>query len=295
MLIEDVHWIDPTSLELIGRLIERVQHFAGVSGRDVPAGISGALGLAARTSPTLPLNRFGRSQAVSMVDRIMSGKTLPTEVLNQIVAKTDGVPLFVEELTKSVLESGLLREEDDAYVLAAALTPLAIPVDLARFADGAARSAVADQGNRADRRRDRTRVLAYAAGSGLADQGTDVAGCLHQLIEAELIYQRGVPPTVSYIFKHALVQDTAYISLLRGRRQRIHADIAQTSQATRSAGEEAAPAIIAHHYHRSGPCRTGRVALAGSRRTGAVAIGLDGSGAARQRRPRLDPAHRGRH
>src|SRR6202040_4488016 len=78
----------------------------------------------------LSLNRFRRSQAVTMIDRITSGKALPAEVLDQIIAKTDGVPLFVEELTKSVLESGLLREENGAYVLASALAPLAIPATL---------------------------------------------------------------------------------------------------------------------------------------------------------------------
>ena len=79
---------------------------------------------------SLSLNRFGRRQAVTMIDRVTGGKTLPAEVLEQIVAKTDGVPLFVEELTRTVLESGLLRDEGGSYVLAAALTPLAIPATL---------------------------------------------------------------------------------------------------------------------------------------------------------------------
>jgi predicted ATPase len=129
MLIEDVHWIDPTSHELFGRLIERVQHLPALVVAtfrpEFPTPWDGREHVTA-----LPLNRFGRSQAVAMIDQILSGKPLPAEVLNQIVAKTDGVPLFVEELTKSVLESGLLREENGAYVLAATLTPLAIPSTL---------------------------------------------------------------------------------------------------------------------------------------------------------------------
>ena len=110
-------------------------------------------------SPSLSLNRFGRRQALAMIDRVAGGKALPAEVLEQIVAKTDGVPLFVEELTKTVLESGLLREENGAYVLASRADPACDPLDPAGFADGAARSPRAGQGDRADRRGDRTRVL----------------------------------------------------------------------------------------------------------------------------------------
>ena len=129
MLIEDAHWIDPTSLDLLGRIVERVQHLAVlyvVTARPE----FGAPWVDRPHITALSLSRFERSQAVTMIDRIMSRKALPAEVLDQIIAKTDGVPLFVEELTKSVLESGLLREENGAYVLASALTPLAIPSTL---------------------------------------------------------------------------------------------------------------------------------------------------------------------
>jgi len=129
MLVEDAHWIDPTSLDLLGRIVDRVQHLAVLyvvtSRTEFTAPWVGRPHVTA-----LSLNRFERSQAVTMIDRIMSSKALPAEVLDQIIAKTDGVPLFVEELTKSVLESGLLREENGAYVLASALTPLAIPSTL---------------------------------------------------------------------------------------------------------------------------------------------------------------------
>ncbi len=250
MLIEDVHWIDPTSHELFGRLIERVQHLpALVVATFRPEFAAPWVGRAHVTA--LPLNRFGRGQAVAMIGQIVSGKPLPAEVLNQIVAKTDGVPLFVEELTKSVLESGLLREENGAYVLAAALTPLAIPSTLhdsltARLDRLSPIKEIAQIGAAIGREFSHTLLEAVSPIKGHALQDA-----LQQLIEAELIYQRGSTPVASYFFKHALVQDTAYISLLRGRRQRIHADIAQTLE-RRAAGQEAAPAVIAHHFTEAG-------------------------------------------
>ena len=110
----------------------------------------------------LSLSRFGRRQALAMIDQVAGGKPLPAEVLEQIVGKTDGVPLFVEELTKTVLESGLLREENGSYALDCGADPARHPVDLAGFSDGAAGSPRAGQGDRPDRRGDRARVLRIA-------------------------------------------------------------------------------------------------------------------------------------
>jgi class 3 adenylate cyclase/predicted ATPase len=249
-LFEDVHWIDPTSLDLLSRTIERLQNLRVlllVTFR--PEFTAPWVGRAHVTA--LSLNRFRRSQAVTMIDRITSGKALPAEVLDQIVAKTDGVPLFVEELTKSVLESGLLRQENGAYVLAAPLTPLAIPATLhdsltARLDRLSPVKEIAQIGA-AIGREFSYRLL--AAVSPIAGQA--LRDALRQLMEAELIYGRGEPPEASYMFKHALVQDSAYGSLLRSRRQRIHADIAQALK-QRFAHEQSAPAIIAHHYAEAG-------------------------------------------
>jgi predicted ATPase len=250
MLIEDAHWIDPTSLDLLGRIVEKVQYLAVlyvVTARpQFPAPWS------SRPHVTVvSLSRFERSQAVTMIDRILASKALPAEVLDQIIAKTDGVPLFVEELTKSVLESGLLREENGAYVLASALTPLAIPSTLhdsltARLDRLSPIKEIAQIGAAIGRQFSYDLLEAVSTIRGPALQAA-----LHQLLEAELIYGRGAPPKASYIFKHALVQDAAYASLLRGRRQRIHADIARTLE-LRSAGEEYPPAIIAHHFTEAG-------------------------------------------
>jgi hypothetical protein len=201
---------------------------------------------------SLPLNRFARRQAVTMIGGLTAGKALPAQVLDEIVAKTDGVPLFVEELTKTVLESGLLREESGSYVLAAALTPLAIPSTLqdslmARLDRLAPVKEIAQIGA-AIGREFSYRLL--EAVSPIA--GTALQEALRQLTASELIYGRGAPPEASYIFKHALVQDTAYASLLRSRRQRIHADIARALVERFADQVESAPAIIAHHYTEAG-------------------------------------------
>ena len=139
-LLEDAHWIDPSSLDVFSRLIDRLPDLRAllvVTYR--PEFAAPWVGRAHVAS--LQLNRFGRRQATAMVDRVTGGKALPAEILEQIVAKTDGVPLFVEELTKTVLESGAVREEDGGYVLASALTPLAIPSTLQELIDGASRPA----------------------------------------------------------------------------------------------------------------------------------------------------------
>jgi class 3 adenylate cyclase/predicted ATPase len=249
-LFEDAHWIDPTSLDLLGRTIERLRNLrvlCVVTFR--PGFVAPWIGRAHVTA--LSLNRFRRSQAVTMIDRVTSGKTLPAEVLDQIVAKTDGVPLFVEELTKSVLESGLLREENGAYVLAATLTPLAIPSTLhdsltARLDRLSPIKEIAQIGATIGREFSHSLLEAVSP-----IKGDTLQEALRQLMEAELIYGRGAPPQASYMFKHALVQDSAYGSLLRGRRQRIHADIAQALK-ERFADEEHPPAIIAHHFTEAG-------------------------------------------
>jgi class 3 adenylate cyclase/predicted ATPase len=249
-LFEDAHWIDPTSLDLLSRTIERLKNLRVLTVVTFrPEFTAPWVGRAHVTA--LSLNRFRRSQAVTMIDRITAGKPLPAEVLDQIVAKTDGVPLFVEELTKSVLESGLLREENGAYVLTAALTPLAIPSTLhdsltARLDRLSPVKEIAQVGAAIGREFSYNLLEAVSPIKAAALQEA-----LRQLMEAELIYGRGAPPEASYRFKHALVQEAAYGSLLRSRRQHIHADIAQALKEHR-ADEEPAAAIIAHHFTEAG-------------------------------------------
>jgi len=246
-LLEDAHWIDPSSLDVFGGLVERLQGLRAllvVTFR--PEFAAPWLGRAHVT--TLGLNRFGRRQALTMIDRVTGGKALPAEVLEQIVAKTDGVPLFVEELTKTVLESGLLREENGNYVLASALTPLAIPSTLhdslmARLDRLAPVKETAQIG--ATIGREFTYRLLEAVSPLM---GPALQDALRQLMAAELIYGRGTPPEARYVFKHALVQDVAYASLVRSRRQQLHSLIGRALEEQFPAVVEAEPEIVAHHY-----------------------------------------------
>ena len=250
-LLEDAHWIDPTSLDLFGRIIDRSQGMRALMVATFrPEFAAPWLGRAHVTA--LSLNRFGRRHVVAMVDRVTSGKALPAEVLEQIVAKTDGVPLFIEELTKTVLESGLVREENASYVLATALTPLAIPSTLqdslmARLDRLASVREIAQIGA-AIGREFSWRLLESVS----PIKAETLQDALNQLLASEMVYGQGVPPEATYIFKHALVQDTAYGSLLRGRRQRIHADIARALTDCFADRAESAPAIVAHHYTEAG-------------------------------------------
>ena len=162
LALEDAHWIDPTSLDVFGRIVDRLPNLRAllvVTFR--PEFAAPWVGGAHVT--LLPLSRFGRRDALAMVDRVTDGKALPAEVLDEIVTKTDGVPLFIEELTKTVLDSGLLRRESGAYVLASALTPLAIPSTLQELADGAPRPPCVGAGDRPDRGDDWAGVFLSAA------------------------------------------------------------------------------------------------------------------------------------
>jgi hypothetical protein len=173
-------------------------------------------------------------------------------VHNQIVARTDGVPLFIEELTKTVLESGLLRELDEQFELAGPLPPLAIPSTLhasllARLDRLASVKDVAQIGAVIGREFSYPLLAAAAA----VPEGA-LRAALAQLVEAELIYQRGVPPDATYVFKHALVQDTSYASLVRHRRQQLHGAIARTLEERFPDVVASEPETLAHHFTEAG-------------------------------------------
>jgi class 3 adenylate cyclase/tetratricopeptide (TPR) repeat protein len=248
---EDLHWADPSTLELLTLLLEQVP-------------TTRLLALLTFRPEFLPpwrprshltqltLNRLGRPSVEAMVETLTGGKILPRAVVQQIVAKTDGVPLFVEELTKMVLESGLLREADDHYELAGPLPPLAIPSTLrdslmARLDRLATTREIAQLG--ATLGREFSYEMLHAV-SPLEE--TTLRQGLQQLVEAELVYQRGVPPQASYLFKHALIQDTAYQSLLKSTRQHLHRQIAHVLEEQFAEIREAQPELLAHHYTEAG-------------------------------------------
>jgi predicted ATPase len=187
-----------------------------------------------------------------MIAQVTGGKALPPEVVAQIVAKTDGVPLFVEELTKTVLESGLLREMDGAYALTDPLPLLAIPATLhdslmARLDRLAPVKTVAQLGAVLGR------TFSYAVLQAVSPlDEAPLQQALARLVEAELLYQRGVLPQATYLFKHALIQEAAYQSLLKSTRQQYHQQIAQVFETRFPAMVESQPELVAQHYTEAG-------------------------------------------
>ena len=250
-VMEDLHWVDPSTLEFLSLLVDQ-----GPTAR-----ILALFTLRPDFSPPwtgrshctqVTVNRLSRLQIAEMIRRVAHGKALPPEVVAQIVAKTDGVPLFVEELTKMVLESGLLREGEERYELTGPLPPLAIPTTLhdslmARLDRLATIKGLAQLG--ATLGREFSYDLLQAVSPW--DEATLRQG-LQQLVEAEFLYQRGLPPHATYLFKHALIQDAAYQSLLRSTRQRHHQHIAQVVEARFADLCEMQPELLAHHYTESG-------------------------------------------
>ena len=250
-VLEDVHWIDATTLELVNRTIELIKTapvLAVITFR--PDFFPPWLDQSHVTM--LRLERLGRDQVGTMIADISGFKELPAEVAELIVSKTDGVPLFVEEMTKAILESGLLKDTGDRYVMPARLSTPAIPATLhdslmARLDRLAPIKEIAQIGA-AIGREFSYRLLAVV--SPLSGNALNAA--LAQLAAAELIFGRGEPPDSNYTFKHALVQDVAYASLLRNKRQQLHGAIAEALKAHFSETVETQPELIAHHLEQAG-------------------------------------------
>ena len=250
-VMEDLHWVDPTTLEFLTLLVDQgptARILALLTCRpDFSPPWTGRSHLTQVT-----LSRLPRRQAAEMTARVAHRKALPPEVVEQVVAKTDGVPLFVEELTKMVLESGLLQEREERYELTGPLPPLAIPATLhdslmARLDRLATVKGLAQLG--ATLGREFSYELLQAVSPW--DEGTLRRG-LHQLVEAEFLYQQGLPPQATYLFKHALIQDAAYQSLLESTRQQYHQHIAQVLEARFPDICEMQPELLAHHYTEAG-------------------------------------------
>jgi class 3 adenylate cyclase/predicted ATPase/energy-coupling factor transporter ATP-binding protein EcfA2 len=247
IIFEDVQWIDPTSLELLIATVERVPQLRAL------------LLVTARPEfmppwpsyphlTTIALTRLGRSDGAALILRLTRGKTLPKEVMDQILAHTDGVPLFVEELTKMVLEGGLLRERDGAYALERPLPQPAIPTTLqasltARLDRLSLVREVAEIGAVAGREFHYELLRAVA---GLPSQKLDEA--LNELVRSELMFCRGEIPHAIYTFKHALVRDAAYAGLLESRRVLLHAATANALEQEFPDVLQTQPEIVAHHY-----------------------------------------------
>jgi class 3 adenylate cyclase/predicted ATPase len=250
-VFEDAHWIDPTSRELLDLIVERVPELPVllvVTSR--PEFQPPWVGQPRVTM--LALNRLDRRDRTALVEQIAGSKPLPVEVVSEIADRTDGVPLFVEELTKSVLESGVLREDLDRYVLDRALPPLAIPTTLqdslmARLDRLSSVRLVAQIGAAIGRE------FSYAllrAVSRLSEGELEEA--LARLVASGLVFQRGAIPEAVYTFKHALVQDAAHGSLLRNSRRQLHAQIADALETRFPELMDSQPELFAQHYAEAG-------------------------------------------
>ena len=297
MVYEDVHWSDPTTRESLDLLVDRVPRLR----------LLVIITFRPEFKPPwvgrphvmlLSLNRLPPRQRAEMIVHVTGGKALPKEIVDQIIERTDGVPLFVEELTKSVVESGLVTEAGDHYAVAGPSAPLAIPTTLhasllARLDRLAPTREVTQIGAALGRSFSHELISTVA---GMPQQQVDDA--LAQLVRAELIFRRGTPPDAEYTFKHALVQDAAYSTLLRGRRQQLHGRIATTLEGQFPEIVQTEPELLARHCAEAGLAeravsyllKAGQQAIARGAMTEAVTQlrkGLDllsgvGDGAARQ-------------
>ena len=250
-IVEDMHWVDPSTLELLGRVVDQVAAASILMLLTGRPDFRPPWGPRAHVAQ-LTINRFTRRQTEVMVERLVGGKSLPAEVVRQVVTKTDGVPLFVEELTKMVVECGLLRERDDCYELTSPLPPLAIPATLqdslmARLDRLASVKDVAQVGAALGRSFPYELLQAVAS----LDEPT-LTRSLGALVEAEFLHQRGVPPQATYLFKHALVQDAAYQSMLISRRQALHQRIVHALRDHFAETVATQPELVAHHCTQAG-------------------------------------------
>jgi predicted ATPase len=278
LIVEDLHWVDPSTLELLSLLLDQVS--------TVPMLVL-LLGRPEFHPPWPPrsyllhlvLNHLSRPQVETMVAHLTGGKALPVEVHRQLVATTDGVPLFVEEVTKMVLETGLVQEDEGHYELTGPLPPRAIPVTLhdslmARLDRLSAGKQVAQLGAVIGRQFAYGVLRAVAPwNEAILQQG------LGQLVDAELLYPRGYPPEATYQFKHALIQEVAYQSLLTRTRQQYHQRIAQELAEYFPETAEAQPELLAHHYTEAG---LGEHAMPWWHRAGQRAIARSAYAEARQ-------------
>ena len=250
-IFEDAHWMDPSTRELLDLTVERVAHLPVL----LVVTFRPELQPPWTGQPhvtTLALSRLGRSDGASLVRGVAGAEILPDHVLDEIVERADGVPLFAEELTKAVVETGG-GEAAGRVIAAVSPAALALPATLhasllARLDRlGPAAREVAQIGAAIGR------DFAFELLSAVADsKDSELASALAQLVGAGLVFQRGALPEASFVFKHTLVQDVAYGTLLRDRRRELHARIATAIEERFPEAAEATPELIAHHFTEAG-------------------------------------------
>jgi class 3 adenylate cyclase/predicted ATPase len=250
-ILEDLHWTDPTTLELLNLVLDQTPTASMLVLLTCRPYFQPAWHHRSYLSE-ITVNRLPHAQVEQIVTGMTNGKTFPAAVLQQIIAKTDGVPLFVEELTKAIVESGHLMEVDDHYELIGSLSTFAIPATLqdslmARLDRLVTAKGIAQFGATIGRQ------FSYELLQAVSQlDASTLQRELGRLVEAEIVYQRGLPPQSTYVFKHALIQDAAYESLLKSTRQHYHQHIAQVLESQFPEIAEAQPELLAQHYTEAG-------------------------------------------
>ncbi len=249
--LEDLHWVDPSTLELLGMLVSQAPTTRLLILLTLRPDM--ALPWAGRAyASQITLDRLSDEEIEELILERTEGRPLPQEVLRQLIAKTDGVPLFVEELTRMVIESGLLHPIDGRYELDGPLPPLAIPATLHD-------SLMA----RLDRLASVRELVQLAAAIGRefsfdmmravsSQPDAELRRGLDQLVDAEILYKRGVAGAITYSFRHALIQDAAYESLLKSTRQQYHSRIARAIEERFPDVAETRPELVAQHWTEAG-------------------------------------------
>lgn len=251
IILEDLHWVDPTTIEFLSMIIDQAP------ASNVFMLLTYRLEFTPPWTPRshitqISINRLTRKQAGRMVRLLANNKELPVPIFNEIVSKTDGTPFFVEELTKMVLESDLLKETHEHYELAGPLSNLAIPSTL-QDSLMAKLDRLGSAKELAQMCATLGREFAHSVLKAVADSSyTDLDYQLSQLVFHELLYQRGLPPKATYTFRHALVHEVAYQSLLKKTRQKFHRKIAEVLASQFPEKIEENPEIMAHHCFEAG-------------------------------------------
>ena len=252
MIFEDAHWIDPSSRELLDTTIERVARLPVLLVITFRSEFHPPWTGQAHVT-TLNLSRLGRREGAALAGSVAGNNVLPEEIVEEIIERTDGIPLFVEELTKAVVEARV-RDGDEASTLnrvppSALAIPATLHASLMARLDrlGAVAREVAQIGAAIGRE------FSYEVLAPIAQKtDTEVQAALSRLTDAELVFCRGTPPQATFLFKHALVRDVAYGSLLRGQRQQLHGRIADVLAEHFPTTVEAEPEVLAHHYREAG-------------------------------------------
>jgi predicted ATPase len=251
ILFEDLHWVDPSTVELLRHVIDRVrnrkilvvctfrQEFQPDWEREPHVTL-------------LQLNRLGRSLGTLMVDRVTGGKALPPEVIEDILDRTDGVPLFVEEFTKNLIEGGILELHGDEYKLVGPIRGLAIPATLqdslaARLDRLSAAKEIAQWASALGRTFSEQLLMAV-----VPREAIEVKSAITELVDSEIIYRRGLPPRETHEFKHALLQEAAYAGMVRTRRAQLHSRIATIIREKFPEITRNEPQTLARHLQNAG-------------------------------------------